>query len=216
MRTVHETEALRPSDPIPKSMQPKLSARRLKIILKPSQPFSEQPHAYPTNGVSNGHIPQDWTSSCPPELGFTPEEEAKGPKELYRYLRRELVWAEEETEILKRQAEEMEAIRKKEWMEKEILLDQVMKNEISYHERRAEVLASQAKLLHAEETRAAAAATSGPTLGFDPSGPPSFQVPEYNREPPAQPGVSTFATIKEQPMEDQNEAAAVLASMSQT
>src|ERR1700710_2144115 len=87
MRTVHETEALRPSDPIPKallaSMQshPKL-ASKLKLVVKTPQPDGQTPP--PTNGTSNGHEPSEWTTTYPPELGFTAEEENRRPDELYK------------------------------------------------------------------------------------------------------------------------------------
>lgn len=137
MRTVHETEALRPSDPIPKSMQPMIK-NRLKLSAKPQETQNGVPH--PLNGVTNGNDPPGWTSSYPVELGFTAEEEARGPKELYRLLRRQIHWAEEEGELLKRQCEQVEELRKKEWMDKEVLLDQVIRNEVSWNERRQEVL----------------------------------------------------------------------------
>jgi hypothetical protein len=146
MRTVHETEALRPSDPIPKSMQPMLK-HRLKLSVKPQVTQNGVPH--PLNGVTNGNDPPGWTSSYPAELGLTAEEEARGPKELYRLLRRQLHWAEEEGELLKRQCEQLEELRKKEWLDKEVLLDQVIRNEISWSERRQEVL----KMLKQDENQ---------------------------------------------------------------
>jgi hypothetical protein len=211
MRTVHETEALRPSDPIPKSMQPAAkTSRRLKIILKASQDLSEETSGDTINGNTNGDASMDWTSSYPAELGFTPDEEAKGPEQLYRYLRRELIWAEEESELLKRQADEMEVIRKREWMEKEVLLDQVVKNEISYHERRAAVLEGQAKLPTAQEIKAAAAVAGSSQL-YEPVHEPLVQLAPQIAPTPIQ-----ITPIKSQPLEDQTEAAAVLASMRQT
>jgi len=143
MRTVHETEALRPSDPIPK-MDP-AKASRLKLIIKKSQ--EEKGEAHQSNGTTNGHSePIGWTSSYPPELGFTAAEESQGSKELYRLLRRQVHWAEEESESLKKQCEFLEEVRKKEWAEKEVLLDQVIKNEEDWHHRRQKVLASMASL----------------------------------------------------------------------
>ncbi len=86
----------------------------------------------------------------------------------------------------------VEAIREKEWVEKELLLDQVIKNEIDWHKRRDMVLAS---LPSAQELRAralaqidGAVAAAGATLGVD---------------------------RKEDQREDQREAAAVLASLGQ-
>jgi hypothetical protein len=198
-RTVHETEALRPSDPIPKSMQAMHKSSRLKVLMKPPQPLAEGHSPGPPNGASYGTDPNGWISSYPPELGFTAEEEARGPKELWRLLRRQLHWAEEETDSLKRQCEMMEELRKKEWLEKEILLDQTMKNEISWHIRRSEVLAGRADLPTADEIKAAAErAWSAPLF------PPSLGAASPGQIP-----------IKGQPVEDQREAAAVLASLHQ-
>jgi hypothetical protein len=191
MRTVHETEALRPSDPIPKGMQPSSKNSRLKLAAKNSQaPPNGQ---YESNGITNGSDTSSWTSSYPPELGFTAEEEARGPQELWRLLRRQVHWAEEEGELLKRQCEAMEELRKKEWLEKEVLLDQVIRNEVDWHERRKEVLAGLAKLPSAEEIRAAAAALSprGPTQSPNPT------------------------SANGQPVAQDRDAAAVLASLSQ-
>jgi len=183
MRTVHETEALRPSDPIPKSMQPASKASRLKLILKPQLSSTEGDVEAFDNGIMNG---DDSFTPFPAELGFTPENEARGAKELWRLLRRQVHWAEEEAESLKRECEVMEEIRRKEWTEKEVLLDQVINSEISWHKQRQEVLAGLVRVPTADEIRAAAA-----SLG---------EMPE---------GVSA----KEQPIEDQREAAAVLASL---
>jgi hypothetical protein len=195
MRTVHETEALRPSDPIPKSMQPANKSSRLKLIMKAPQIPKEGHLPGTANGNANGIGPPGWTSSYPTELGFTAEEEGRGSKELWRLLRRQLHWAEEESESLKRSCEMLEELRKKEWLEKEILLDQVMKNEISWHERRREVLAGIAELPTAEAIKAAADKASS-----------------RNYSPGIGVSSPTPASAKGQ---DQREAAAVLASLHQ-
>ena len=137
MRTVHETEALRPSDPIPKSMQP-FTKSRLQPFAKPEEPQNGITRQF--SGVTNGNDQCGWTSSYSSELGFTAEEEARGAKELYRLLRRQINWAEEEGNLLRKQCEQMEALRKKEWLDKEVLLDQVIRNEVSWNERRQVVL----------------------------------------------------------------------------
>jgi hypothetical protein len=180
-------------------MQALHKSSRLKDMMKPPQPHAEGHFAGPSNGALNGSDPNGGTSSYPPELGLTPEEEARRPKELWRLLRRQLHWAEEETDSLKRQCEMMEELRKKEWLEKEILLDQTMKNEISWHVRRSEVLAGRAELPSADEIKAAAERAWSNVLS-----PPSLE------------GMSPSArTVKGQPVEDQREAAAVLASLHQ-
>ncbi|TVY75619.1 INO80 complex subunit [Lachnellula suecica] len=194
MRTVHETEALRPSDPVPKYMHPQHKQARLKLLIKKDQSQPETPSTPATNGNTTGS-PQfnGWTSSYPPELGFTSEEEARGAEQLWRLLRRQIHWAQEETEELKQQSEVLEQLRRKEWAEKEVLLDQVISNELSYQERRAKVLAGAARIPSADEIRMAAAMS-----------------------PTAMDAVlQSPAPLNGQPVEDRTEAAAVLASLSQ-
>ncbi|KAG0649991.1 INO80 complex subunit 1 [Hyphodiscus hymeniophilus] len=151
MRTVHETEALRPSDPIPKSMQPFIKSR-LQPSTKPEQPQNGAND--PLNEIANGNNdPPGWTSSFPAELAFTAEEEARGAKELYRLLRRQAHWAEEEGESLKRQCEQVEELRKMDWRDTQVLLDQVIRNEVSWMERRQEVIKMQKQQLSLEYER---------------------------------------------------------------
>jgi len=116
----------------------------------------------PLNGVSNGTEVPEWTSSFPGELGFTAEEEARGSKELYRLLRRQVHWAEEEAVLLKQQCEAIESVRYQEWVEKEVLLNQVIRTELSWNQRKLEVLAGTANLPSGDALRAAAAAVISP------------------------------------------------------
>jgi len=197
MRTVHETEALRPSDPVPKYLHPQHSKARLKLLLKKDERQPDAPATPVTNGngTTNGS-PQftGWTTTYPSELGFTAEEEERSPDQLWRLLRRQIHWAQEEAEELKQQSEVLEQLRRKEWTEKEVLLDQVISNELSYHERRAKVLTGAAKVPTADEIRAAAAQAVSPTR-MD--------------------AVSQSPGLNGHPVEDRTEAAAVLASLSQ-
>lgn len=157
MRTVHETEALRPSDPIPKSMQPPSAkgSNRLKIILKTpgSRGQGESQSPGPGRATDTGAIAPDQEGFAPltTEQGFTIDELALGSKELWRLMRRQVHWAEEEQESLKQELDMMSELRDKEWLEKEILLDQVIKNEMDWFERRKQVLAT---LPTVEELRA--------------------------------------------------------------
>ncbi|KAK2626967.1 hypothetical protein QTJ16_004142 [Diplocarpon rosae] len=160
-RTVHETEALRPSDPIPKSMSAAQKSQRMKMNNKGERTQSEGniPGLSNENGSANGHTPLGapvWTSSYPAELGFTAEEEARGPKELYYLLRKQIGWAEEEAEKLKVHGEAMEEMRKNEWLEKEILLDHVQDVDVDWHQRRRMVLAGAVELPSADMIKAAA------------------------------------------------------------
>lgn len=144
MRIVHETEALRPSDPtprsiLPKSMQPQgsKSSNRLKIIIK--NPGGRGSEGGQSPAPRRGH---DGLTPLTADDGFTLDELALGTKELWRLLRRQAHWADEEAESLKQEIETMNEIRDKEWMEKEILLDQVINNEMDWFERRKHVLAT--------------------------------------------------------------------------
>ncbi|KFY84045.1 hypothetical protein V500_09670 [Pseudogymnoascus sp. VKM F-4518 (FW-2643)] len=144
MRIVHETEALRPSDPtprsiLPKSMQPQgsKSSNRLKIIIKNQGGRGSDGGQSPA--PRRGH---DGLTPLTADDGFTLDELALGTKELWRLLRRQAHWADEEAESLKQEIETMNEIRDKEWLEKEILLDQVIKNEMDWFERRKHVLAT--------------------------------------------------------------------------
>jgi hypothetical protein len=196
MRTVHETEALRPSDPVPKYLNPPHGKSRLKLLVKKDQGPAEAPATPVTNGTTNGspHHFVGWTFSYPPELGFTPEEEERGPEQLSQLLRRQIHWAQEETVALKEQSEAYEQLRRKEWAEKEVLLDQVINNEISYHERRAKVLAGAAKIPTADEIRAAAAqAAISPTRMDAVSQSP---VP-LNGQPPEEEAAAALATLSQ-------------------
>lgn len=134
MRTVHETEALRPSDPIPKNLMGK---QHKTTMLKTPQPDETPP---PTNGTSNGQQLPEWTTSYPPELGFTAEEEATRPDMLCKLLRRKLEWTTRDAEQLKKEVEELEELFKREWMEKEILLHQASKADQEYQETRKKIL----------------------------------------------------------------------------
>ncbi|CAD6506253.1 BgTH12-07180 [Blumeria graminis f. sp. triticale] len=189
-RTVHETEALRPSDPIPKSMQAANKLSRQKSNFNDPQPNLE---GHPPDLVNYAHdLSESWSSSYPPELGFTPEEEARGPRNLYRLLRRQVYWAEAEADSLKRSCEVLEELRKKEWLDKEVLLDQTLKTDLDWQERRRIVLAQHSDL----------------QLGG------AKVIPEQNRSkifPHDHSSPVPMASIKGQP--DECEAATVLASI---
>lgn len=116
-----------------------LSAR-VKEPMKESHPHYDELLPHPTKDLASVHNVSGWASSFPSDLGFTLEEEARESKELHRLLRRQLHWAEEEAESLKRSCEILEELRKREWVEKEILLEQALKTELDWHQRRNLVL----------------------------------------------------------------------------
>lgn len=148
MRTVHETEALRPSDPVPKShTNPPSRLPRLKLILSakpPDDPNRTDEESLldedeagtvsvrDTNGLSHtAHRHKAY----PTHLQFTKEEMALPPKKLYQLLTRQLKWAEEELEELRADVELLEKRRNEEWILKELLMENVQESELIYHTR---------------------------------------------------------------------------------
>jgi len=150
MRTVHETEALRPSDPVPKSMQAlggtAKNSKQLKIVIK-----TQHSHASGQDDmVDDGSNGEDDTFHFTPlteEQGFSKAELALATKDfpkLWRLCRTQVYWAERDGEELKKECRKWEELYKKEWLEKEVLLDQVIKSETDWHERRQAVLSGAA------------------------------------------------------------------------
>jgi hypothetical protein len=156
MRTVHETEALRPSDPVPKhhSSNPSNNKQRIRLILnandkkleKDSTPASPASHSHPP--ANSAAVPpgsdvdyahnnviylQDLASpgaptmvQFPADITFTERELALPAPDLFRLLRRQLQWAQQESEQLRAEAEVLEKQRKEEWEAKELLVENVM------------------------------------------------------------------------------------------
>jgi hypothetical protein len=140
MRTVHETEALRPSDPIPKSYShPPNRNQRLKLIL------SARPSDQQLNGDDFehefGHADLDHLESLDSDgqavnTNGANVEPPWPAKEQYRLLRRQIHWAEGETEELKAEVEALEKLRKEEWIEKELVFNNVLEAELHHHTRK--------------------------------------------------------------------------------
>ncbi|KAI9890189.1 MAG: hypothetical protein M1814_004351 [Vezdaea aestivalis] len=142
MRTVHETEALRPSDPVPKShssSNPPSRSTRLKLIL------SAKPQDYQVNGLSTHDFEDD--ADIDPlqtvngegtklpvagEVDPLAIDPSLPPSQQFRILRRQLHWAEEEGKELKEQVEQLTELRKREWVKKELLINNVLEAEIRY------------------------------------------------------------------------------------
>lgn len=139
MRTVHETEALRPSDPVPKSMQsgPATKSGRLKIIIK-----TPQSHGAGEDGddeINGDENNPEYFTPLTNEL-FTVSELGYSVDKLYRKCFWEAKWAEDVGETLKKECKEWEELYYQEWLEKEVLLSQVIQGEVDWHERRQAIL----------------------------------------------------------------------------
>lgn len=176
-------------------MQPHIkSGTRLKLVIKQPHPADtqNQTQGLQRNLEGNNTSDADHLTQLPTELGFPAEELEMNPRDLWRLLRRQLHWDMEESESLQRELEVTEAILQKEWVEKEIILDQVIKGENDWHKRREEVLAT---VPTAEELRAQALAQADNAVNME--------------------ALALKSEMSEELKEDQREAAAVLASLAQ-
>ncbi|CAH0016133.1 unnamed protein product [Clonostachys rhizophaga] len=140
MRTVHETEALRPSDPIPKSMHgPGGKTNKLKIIIK--TPQSHGPGGDDGDDANGENA--DLYTALSKDL-FSEEELSFSADKLYRKCYWEGKWAEEIGEQLMKECKEWEEVYHKEWLEKEALVSQVVKSEVDWHDRRQAIISGAA------------------------------------------------------------------------
>lgn len=157
MRTVHETEALRPSDPVPKHQQAAAGAsgpgapgnKVQRIKLKLSQPKDEDQHQHPgeqappatqttstalddptitVDDIDDIDLPE--FSGQDADVGFDEDELALRPRDLYRLLRRQIHWAEKEGQQLRDEWEGIHPKRKEAWAEKESVLDDLIHTEL--------------------------------------------------------------------------------------
>ncbi|PYH39972.1 C2H2-type zinc finger protein [Aspergillus neoniger CBS 115656] len=142
MRTVHETEALRPSDPVPKHHNVAASAagtptatpsgkiQRLKLKLSFPPKDDAGDHSESANEEAAGleddlHIPPGGL-----EKEFdTYEMLLEGPQ-LYRLLLRQIHWAQQDGAELRDAWEKIRVKRKESWMEKEAIFDDLMEAEV--------------------------------------------------------------------------------------
>lgn len=153
MRTVHETEALRPSDPVPKSLQHERADKakqnnRLKIILKPSQAHVGQDDSM-DDGADNEEVGADFFTVLTDQHGFSSNELEIGVADiesLWRLCVANMKWATEEGTTLREQCKELEDLYHQEWLEKEALLEQIEKVETDWSGRRHAVLSGAADI----------------------------------------------------------------------
>ena len=68
----------------------------------------------------------------PPDIVLTAYEGNIRADELMSHIRRQLHWAQQESEELKADIEELEDIRREEWIKKEILLEATMSGELAH------------------------------------------------------------------------------------
>jgi hypothetical protein len=148
MRTVHETEALRPSDPVPKSMQagPAGKSSKLKIILKTPQSHAAGQDDAVDDGSVGDESGADMFTPLTEDQGFAPNELEMPLKRLAGLCKLQLKCTEKEAEQLRHECKIWEDLYKQEWLEKEVLLDQVVQSEQSFEQRRIAVLTGAADI----------------------------------------------------------------------
>lgn len=142
MRSVHETDTMRPNDAIAKggstigTPASKLQRIRLKLT-QPREPGTEgEPHVEAPVAPTVPVIPTEHDleeNSMPeygPELDFDEHELSLPPRELYRLLRRQIVWAGQETAQLEAEWEGIRPRREASWREKEAILDDLIDAEV--------------------------------------------------------------------------------------
>ncbi|KAI4211127.1 MAG: hypothetical protein LQ351_006026 [Letrouitia transgressa] len=166
MRTVHETETLRPSDPVPRS-HANQKPQRIKLFVRDPPPpdgssnHLEIPLSSPHSnggGVGVGHLenslaqipenasdedvtmnddddatlpPSSSPSPYPSSMALSPTSASMPPSQLFRLLRRQVRWTEQENEALKQEVIGLEKKRKEEWTRKELVLLNVFEAEVS-------------------------------------------------------------------------------------
>ncbi|KAI1339102.1 hypothetical protein F5Y15DRAFT_94067 [Xylariaceae sp. FL0016] len=146
MRTVHETEALRPSDPVPKSLQHhgEKKANKFKIIIKTPQSHATGDNDSIDDVDGADDVSADFFSPLTEQQGFTSKELGLDKKTLWSLCVANVKWASKEGDALRRECKELEEMYRQDWLEKEVLLDQVTQVEEDYWARRKAVLAAEA------------------------------------------------------------------------
>lgn len=159
MRTVHEPEALRVLEHGPSAPGVTASATlasnkasktpRIKLKFSQAPPTeddknkaqSSQHHEHDDDTSDNHNATTTATQENPltdpstpapelgPDLGFNEDELALPVDKLHNLLRRQVHWAEQERDELDRTSEIIQRLRKGAWLEKELILEDVMRLE---------------------------------------------------------------------------------------
>ncbi|KAK9317932.1 hypothetical protein V1522DRAFT_396351 [Lipomyces starkeyi] len=129
MRTVHETEALRPSDPVPKTHanHPKSLGGATYAAYTEAIKRHNASEKLKTSG-------EEVTSSYHSDDEFDPDERPKPPRKLARYLKRKLSWVDEVHKELEEEMEKVNKVKRELWVSKELLLEQVIRKELGEEE----------------------------------------------------------------------------------
>ncbi|KAJ5637571.1 Zinc fingerC2H2 [Penicillium lividum] len=142
MRSVHEIDSLRQAETksnagaAPSTPASKLQRIRLKLS-HPSKEFGAEgdtPHDHIISMSAAPPLDPDADDNMMPEygpeLGFEDSELNMPPHDLYRLLRRQIFWAENEGSQLRSQWDEIRPLRERAWLEKEAILDDLIDGEL--------------------------------------------------------------------------------------
>jgi hypothetical protein len=113
---------------------------KLKIILKTPQSHAAGQDDSVDDSSNGDQSETHEITRLTPEMGFTERDLAMPVKKLHDLLRMQLRWAERDNAQLSEECKRWEELYKQEWLEKEVLLDQVVLQETSWHERRQAVI----------------------------------------------------------------------------
>lgn len=141
MRTVHETDSLRAAElalkrtenDSPAPMLPPAKPQKLKLVFgssKSSNPILplEKSGSDITSAIAAVKYPID--------CRFTDAEASLTSAQLFELLRRQIFWAQKEGRDLEQEVEQMEEKRKREWLGKELVLENLMEAEFEGGQKR--------------------------------------------------------------------------------
>lgn len=158
MRTVHETEALRPSDPVPRNYSSAhFKPQRLKLVLNAKPPTSTSEGSDKDTAGSGEPLPDPEVDDnaaadtpiqaedgplpsvtaaqeayeYPDDVRFTEEELAMPPDQLFRLLRRQVHWSQDDEKDLLEEVKVIEQQRREEWTAKELVLANLIEAELA-------------------------------------------------------------------------------------
>jgi len=151
MRTVHQTEDLRPSDPVSKAHQsagavPGKTGKITKIVLKTPQSYSATHEDAGDDSSAKDDLSEDMFTPITEEAGFTREEIAMPIERLAKLCKLQVKWAEQEGESIREECQAWEQIYKNEFEEKEALFEQMVQVEQAWHQRRKAIVTGAANV----------------------------------------------------------------------
>jgi hypothetical protein len=112
----------------------------LKIIIKTPQSHAAGQDDTVDEGSNGDEIAADFTPLLK-EQGFTEKELAMPFERLHALCRSQVKWVEKEGEQLQKECQKWEELYKREWIEKEVLRDQIIQSELDWHKLRQAVSA---------------------------------------------------------------------------